>query len=67
MDQKAKRSAMPADKNIEPLPLELRERIADALRGLRYGTVELQVHDGRVVRITRTEKIILDAANDRSK
>jgi len=40
---------------------ELRERIADALRGLRFGVVEIQVHDSRVVRITRTEKILIEA------
>lgn len=40
---------------------ELRERIAEALRGLRFGTVEIQVHDSRVVRITRTEKILIEA------
>lgn len=58
---------MTVDRIPEPLPVEIRERIADALRGLRYGTIELQVHDTRVVRITRTEKIIVDASSDRSK
>jgi hypothetical protein len=65
--QEGRRSTMTVDRNPEPLPVEIRERIADALRGLRYGTIEIQVHDARVVRITRTEKIILEAANDRSK
>jgi hypothetical protein len=52
-----------------PLPLasDLRDRIADALRGLRFGAVEIQVHDGRVVRITRSEKILLEAPLARSK
>ncbi|HWO11360.1 MAG TPA: YezD family protein [Polyangiaceae bacterium] len=58
---------MTVDRIPEPIPAEIQERIADALRGLRYGTIELQVHDTRVVRITRTEKIILDASSDRSK
>ena len=40
---------------------ELRERIVDALRGLRFGQIEIQVHDSRVVRITRTEKILIEA------
>ncbi len=31
-----------------------------ALRGLRYGAVEATVHDGRVVRIERREKLRLD-------
>jgi hypothetical protein len=33
------------------------EAIAKAIEGLRYGQVEIQVHDARVVRIMRTEKI----------
>jgi hypothetical protein len=35
------------------------EAIARAIEGLRYGQVEIQVHDARVVRIMRTEKIRL--------
>lgn len=35
-------------------------RLRNALRELRFGNVEIQVHDGRIVRITRTEKIRLD-------
>jgi hypothetical protein len=46
---------------------DLRARIADALRGLRFGVVEIQVHDSRVVRITRTEKILIEAPVERSK
>lgn len=41
---------------------DLAERILTSLAGLRFGAVEVQVHDSRVVRITRTEKIIVDAA-----
>ena len=36
---------------------EARDRIREALRGLRFGSVEVQVHDAQVVRITRTEKV----------
>lgn len=32
------------------------EAIARALDGLRYGQIEIQVHDARVVRIMRTER-----------
>ena len=46
---------------------DLRARVAEALRGLRFGVVEIQVHDSRVVRITRTEKILIEAPVDRSK
>lgn len=31
-----------------------------ALAGLRYGTVELTVHDGRVVQIERREKLRIE-------
>lgn len=38
---------------------EVLERISQALNGLRYGAVEITVHDGRVVQIDRTEKLRL--------
>ena len=36
-----------------------------ALRGLRFGSVEIVVHDGRVVQIERRERVRLDPAGDR--
>ena len=36
-----------------------------ALRGLRFGSVEIVVHDGRVVQIERRERVRLDTAGDR--
>jgi hypothetical protein len=46
--------------NNHPLDSRLTlERIESAISGLRYGTVEITVHDGRVVQIERTEKIRL--------
>lgn len=33
------------------------DAVAHALRGLRYGKIVIQVHDGRVVQIERTEKV----------
>lgn len=33
------------------------EAIARALRGLRYGSVEITVHDGRVTQVERKEKV----------
>jgi hypothetical protein len=35
------------------------ERIQDALRGLRFGTVTVIVQDGAVVQVERTEKLRL--------
>ena len=31
-------------------------RIQEAVEGLRYGTVQIVVHDGRIVQIERTER-----------
>lgn len=36
------------------------ERIEQALRGLRFGSVEITVHYGRIVQIERREKLRLD-------
>ena len=33
------------------------DRIVDALRGLRFGTVTAVVHEGVVVQVERTEKV----------
>jgi hypothetical protein len=35
---------------------ELAEAVTDAARGLRFGSIEVVVHDARVVQIIRTEK-----------
>ena len=44
-----------------PARLSAAERaLVDALRGLRYGAVEAVVHDGRVVRIERREKVRIE-------
>lgn len=36
------------------------QRNATALRGLRYGSVEIVIHDGRIVQIERREKWRMD-------
>lgn len=43
---------------------EVQDRLSEALQGLKYGTIEIQIHDSRVVRITRTEKVRLDYPAD---
>lgn len=35
------------------------EKVSELLHGLRYGTLELTVHDGRVVQIERRERVRL--------
>ena len=44
---------------------ELGPTVLRALRGLRFGSVEIVVHDGRVVQIERRERVRLDTAGDR--
>ena len=50
-------------------PLELSEswvdRITDAVNGLQYGTVQIIVHDGRIVQIERTERRRFDEVAER--
>jgi hypothetical protein len=36
---------------------ELLREVVLALRGMRYGSVVLTVHDGRIVELNRTERI----------
>jgi len=49
--------------NINPFLLN---RIAQAIGGLRFGSVEIVIQDGRVVQIERKEKFRLDANKDGS-
>ena len=37
-------------------PRELAQEILEALKGIRYGAVEITVHDSRVVQIDRRER-----------
>ena len=46
---------------IDPFLLE---RIVEALGGLRFGSVEIVIQDGRVVQIERKEKFRLDTRKD---
>jgi hypothetical protein len=41
-------------------PQQGSQKILAALQGLRYGSVEIVVHDGRIVQIERREKLRLD-------
>jgi hypothetical protein len=43
--------------NPIPLPPALLRELLEALRSIRYGTVELVIHDGRVVQLERREKV----------
>jgi hypothetical protein len=43
------------------------EKIQSALRGLRYGSVMITVHDSRIVQIERMEKVRLDELSGHEK
>jgi hypothetical protein len=52
-------SASPDD--APPLPPALLSELRQALRSIRYGAIELVIHDGRVVQLERHEKVRFDA------
>ncbi|MCL6456904.1 MAG: YezD family protein [Gorillibacterium sp.] len=43
-----------------------KERISSTLNGLEYGTVQIIVHDGRIVQIERTERKRFDPTPDKT-
>ncbi len=43
-----------------PLPQALLRELRQALRSIRYGAIELVIHDGRVVQLERHEKVRID-------
>ena len=43
---------------------ELLQTILRAIRNLRFGTLEIVVHDSKVVRIERRERIRLDVESE---
>jgi hypothetical protein len=47
----------PGHDNPVPLPPALLRELLYALRLIRYGTIELVIHDGRVVQLERREKV----------
>ena len=48
------------------LPPAILRALREALRGIRFGAVELVVHDGRVVQLERREKVRFDTEVRRS-
>jgi hypothetical protein len=43
-----------------PSPFEIEQAIQLALKGIRFGSVEIIVHDSKIVQIERKEKTRLD-------
>jgi len=57
-------SATTAAPTAEPEWLAL---VRSQVRTLKYGVVQLVIHDGRVTQIERTEKTRLDSDTDRAR
>lgn len=47
-------------KIAETVSAAVRERIVQALQGIRFGAVEIIIHDGKVVQIERKERLRLE-------
>ena len=45
------------DGRVEAVSAAIRERIQQALQGIRFGAVEIVIHDGKVVQIERKERV----------
>jgi hypothetical protein len=52
----------PGTQESLPMPPPLLRELREALRSIRYGTIEIVIHDGRVVQLERREKIRFDPA-----
>ena len=45
---------------------DIAHKILLAIKGLRYGSVEIIIHDSRIVQIERKEKIRVDTGSSRT-
>lgn len=46
----------------EPIP-DIRTTLLEAIKGIRYGSVEFIIHDSKIVQIERKEKVRIDTAH----
>jgi hypothetical protein len=62
MSAKANETPPPS---IQPLPGADAGTAAvlNALRGLRFGSIEVVIHNGRIVQVERREKVRIDGAS----
>ncbi len=47
--------------------LDIEQKILFALKGIRYGSVEIVIHDSRIVQIERKEKVRFDILSNGKK
>jgi hypothetical protein len=50
----------PGPDQLPAMPPALLQELCEALRAIRYGAIELVIHDGRVVQLERREKVRFD-------
>jgi hypothetical protein len=53
-------TAKPQSKTETTAPEAVPEKLLAALKNLRFGSVEITVHEGRIVQIERREKLRLN-------
>jgi hypothetical protein len=51
----------------QPTDTSLARRILDAIQDIRYGSVEVTIHDAKVVQIERREKLRFDQEPGKSR
>ena len=49
----------------DPMGIDWERAVVEAIRALRYGSVEIVVHEGRVVQIETREKVRFDEVGRR--
>jgi hypothetical protein len=47
-------------RELVPIPELVRSKILDAVAGIRFGAVEIIIHEGKVVQIERKERLRLE-------
>ena len=52
--------------NVTQVSNEIIQELTHAIQQLRYGSVEITVHDGRVTQIERREKVRFQSPSDSS-
>lgn len=55
------------DERYGALTHDVLRQLERALRGLQFGSVEMILHDGKVVQIERKEKVRIEQDNPRRK
>jgi hypothetical protein len=59
------RPVIPASPDVQAhLVSETEQAVLDAIRATPYGSVEVVLHQARIVQVVRTQKLRLDASPD---